>query len=96
MKQFTCIECQFDTYKGIYTNGVSCTKIPFKKAKNIRLLKCTFIKGTVLNHNILPSLQLFQRAWKRRRAYLRNPRRILARELYGIPIRPPSFLAGLQ
>ncbi len=95
MKPFTCIECQFDTYKSIYTSGIPCTKIPFVRAKKIRLLKCTVVKGTVFHHNILPALQLFQRAWKRRRAYLRNPRRLLSRELYGIPIRPPPFLVGL-
>ncbi len=95
MNEFTCIECQFDTYKSIYTKGIPCTKIPFKKAKSVRLLKCTFVKGVVLNHNIFSAFVLFQRAWKRRRAFLRNPRRILSRELYGIPIRPPPFLAGL-
>jgi hypothetical protein len=96
MNEYSMIECQFDTYKSIYAKGIYCEHIPFARAKKVRLLKCTAINGGVITHNILPALQLFQKAWKRRRAYIRNPRRLLAREMYGISIRPPPFRLGLH
>jgi hypothetical protein len=79
-----------------FTAGVSITNIPFQEYSVIKLLKFTWIGKHHCRYNLMPGLRWFQRAWRRRYKWLRNPRRILARQIYGLSVRPPPFLQDLR
>lgn len=79
-----------------FTAGIYIPNIPFHEYSVIKLLKFTWIGQRYCTYNLMPALRLFQRAWRRRYKWLRNPRRLLARQLYGVTVRPPPFLEGLR
>ena len=93
---YRMIFCGAGERKTYFTAGIYLPNIPFRDYSVIKLLKFTWIGQRHCAYNLMPALRWFQRAWRRRFKWVRNPRRILARQLYGLTVRPPPFLEGLR
>lgn len=91
VQTFYMIHCIGNRRNCVYSKGIYIENIPFESFQTIRLEKITLVNQKQFIHDCFPILVQFQRAWRRRNQWIKNPRRILTRELYGIPIRPPPL-----
>jgi hypothetical protein len=91
VQTFYMIQCIGNRRKCVYSKGIYVTHIPFETFETVRLEKITLVNQKQFTHDCFPIFKQFQQAWRRRHKWIRNPRRILARELYGISIRPPPL-----
>ena len=91
VQTFYMIHCIGTNRNCVYAKGIYIQSIPFATFQTIRLEKITLVNQKKFTHDCFPVFVQFQRAWRHRFKWIRNPRRILARELYGIPIRPPPL-----
>ena len=91
VQTFYIIQCSGNLRNCVYSKGIYIEHIPFELFQTIRLEKITLVNQKQFTHDCFPVFKRFQQAWRRRFKWIRNPRRILAREIYGIPIRPPPL-----
>ena len=91
VQTFYILHCSGNRRNCVYSKGIYIEHIPFELFQTIRLEKITLVNQKKFTHDCFPVFVQFQRAWRRRFKWIRNPRRILARELYGIPIRHPPL-----
>ena len=102
IQQLYMIHCKSDRRDCYYSTGLHITSIPFEEFTKIKLQKITIVRqqnrgaSMQIVYDLFPAFQRFQRAWRRRLKWIRNPRHILVRDLYGLSVRPPPFLQGLQ
>lgn len=80
-----------------YTKGVNIMNIPFEQFETVEIQKIEIVNHSRINsgkitYDLMPIICRFQIGWRRRMAWVRNPRRILDRELTGRPLRPPPLL----
>jgi hypothetical protein len=94
-RHFYMLFCGFGARETYFTAGVSVHNIPFEEYNVIKLYKFTWRGFKHYKYNLTPAFHIFQLAWRRRHKWLRNPRRILARQIYGLSVRPPPFLEGI-
>jgi hypothetical protein len=94
-RHFYMIFCGVGERETYFTAGVSVHNIPFEEYNVIKLYKFTWRGFKHSKYNLMPALRMFQRAWRRRLRWIRNPRRILARQIYGLSVRLPPFLEGI-
>ena len=94
---YNLLHCFEGRRECVYAKGIYVTNIPFARFTTIRFETITVLRDNhtqrqyTIVRNYFPVFVQFQRAWRRRNKWIKNPRRILARELYGIPIRPPPL-----
>jgi len=89
------IYCKSGDRESYYAKGIRIMNIPFEKFETVEIQKIEIVNhpripsGCII-YNLMPSIQMFQIGWRRRLAWIRNPRHLLARELTGKSLRPPS------